>query len=1099
MMLRASLLLVALAAAMPAQATPGYYRYPDLYADKLVFCAEADLWLAPAAGGAARRLTTHAGSEYFPQFSPDGKWIAFTGEYDGNRDVYVIAAEGGDPRRLTWHPASDEVVGFTPDGKRILFRSSMQDPHRDDELYTIAVGGGEPEKLPLGWAVRLDIDPASGQWAFVRKGWEGATWKRYRGGTAPDIWVGHPERKDFKKVTTFDGVNSFPMWHGGKIWFLSDQGGTANLWSMNADGSGRVRQTNFEDWDARWPSMAPDGRIAFVLGADIEIFDPATKSARKVEIDLPSDRVRTRVRYPEPERTVSWFDMAPDASRLAVVTRGEIFSVPVKEGVTLPISHGSAARESWAGFDGEGKRLVYVTDEPLEEEIRVMDAWGRGTPKVVVPAGATGWHFAPQFSPDGKWIAWGDQKQTLWVVPSDGGKPTQVDHSDQAEIRDYAFSADGRFLAYSRQARTDYASIWIYDTRNGSTHQVTGPTTNDRSPAWDPEGRYLYFLSDRGTNPVLDTRDWDNIEARDIRPYALLLRKELKDPFLAVEGLPPDPQDEKKKEEEKQKNEDKKDEKKDEKPKPVEIDFDGLAGRVVEFPVPVGTYFSLGCTAKQVFWLSTPLKGFAEGPGLFQEPEPDATLIGFSLEDKKPKPFLEGVSGFSVARKADKLAVMKKRGEIYVVSADAPPAPDKLAESKVALDGMVLSLDPLGEWRQIYFEGWRHMRDFYWDTGMGGVDWRAVRDRYATLLPRLATRDDLRDLMGEVIGELSTSHTYVFGGDAGVQLRGVPTGLLGADITPEKGVWKVERIYRADPADRVRSPLDEPGVHVAEGDYILAVNQQALEPGRSFFSYFENLAGKRAVLTVNSRPTREGARDVVVQPLASEDDLRYSDWVRHNREYVAAKTGGRIGYIHLPDMWQHGLIEFNTWFYPQLDRQGMVVDVRWNGGGAVSQMLVERLRRRVVSFDRARGGGQTTYPYRVLNGPFVVLTNEFAGSDGDIFPMAIQLEGLAPVIGMRSWGGVVGIRGDKLMVDGGFLTQPEFAWWDPKQGWALENRGVIPDIELQNLPQDLARGVDAQLDRAIAEVLRLHGEHPPIEPKFGPVRDRSRGAYRDEK
>lgn len=399
----------------------------------------------------------------------------------------------------------------------------------------------------------------------------------------------------------------------------------------------------------------------------------------------------------------------------------------------------------------------------------------------------------------------------------------------------------------------------------------------------------------------------------------------------------------------------------------------------------------------------------------------------------------------------------------------------------------------------MYYEGWRHMRDFYWDPGMGGVDWRAVRDRYAKLLPRLATRDDLRDLMGEVIGELATSHTYVFGGDpGGPQASGVSTGLLGADVVPEGGFWRVKRIYRGDPADRVRSPLDEPGVGVAEGDYVLEVNHRPFEAGRAFYSYFEGLAGKGVVLTVNAKPAREGARDVVVRPLHTEGDLRYSDWVRRNREYVAAKTGGKIAYVHIPDMWRDGLIEFNTWFYPQLDRQGMVVDVRWNGGGAVSQMILERLRRRVVSFDRARNGGRSTYPYRVLNGPFVVLTNEFAGSDGDIFPAAVQLEGLAPVIGMRSWGGVVGIRNDKRLVDGGFLTQPEFAWWDSKQGWALENRGVIPDIEVQNLPQDLARGVDGQLDRAIQEVLRLHAERPPIEPGFGPARDRSRGAHRNE-
>ena len=442
---------------------------------------------------------------------------------------------------------------------------------------------------------------------------------------------------------------------------------------------------------------------------------------------------------------------------------------------------------------------------------------------------------------------------------------------------------------------------------------------------------------------------------------------------------------------------------------------------------------------------------------------------------------------------------MKERGEIYVLDSASPPAPEDLEKHKVALDGIVVELDPREEWAQIFHEGWRRMRDFYWDPGLGGMDWNAERERYASLLPRLASRDDLEDLLGELIGEMNTSHTYVFGGDPGVEVPEVPTGLLGATFERQGQAFKVTRIYRADPADGVRSPLEAPGVGVQEGDFILAVNHRAFEGARPIEAYLAGQSSREIVLTVNSRPKAKGARDVAVRTLDSDEnhDLVYSDWVRSNREYVAAKTEGKIAYIHIPDMWKRGLIEFNTWFYPQLDREGMVVDVRWNGGGSVSAMLVERFKRRLLGVFRARGGGVFTYPRRVLNGPFVVLTNEFAGSDGDIFPMAIQLEKLAPVIGMRSWGGVVGMRVGKHLMDGGIVTAPEFAWWDPEQGWDLENRGVIPDIELQNLPQDLARGRDAQLDRAIEEVLRLRAEHPPVKPEFGPVRRRTREAYRE--
>jgi tricorn protease len=1103
------LLMVALSSGLIlASNHEGYLRHPDIQGDSVVFTAEGDLWLAPAAGGKASRLTNHVGNEYFPKFSPDGGRIAFTGQYDGNGDVFVISAEGGEPRRLTWHPSSDEVLGWTPDGERILFRSNREDPHGSYHLFSIPAKGGDPEQLPLGWAARLGIDPDSGRWAFNRTSRENRTWKRYRGGTATAIWVGHPDRADFKQITDFAGMNAFPMWHGGRVYFLSDRGGTANLWSIKPDGTDRKQHTDLGKWDARFPSMGPDGRIVFMLAGDVHLFDPSSGGEQQIDIELPSDRVLTRARYSDVSRYLTFFDLSPDGERVALTVRGEIFSVPVEDGVTLPVTRGSGARESWASFGPEGKRLVFVTDEKREEEIRTVDAWGRGEPQVVKSAGDAGWHFPPEYSPDGKWVAYADQTHTLYVIPSESGKPTKVDRSEQSEIGEYTWSPDSRWLAYSKNARTDYSSIFIYDTKEGKTHRVTGSDTDDFSPAWDPEGRYIYFLSARTTNPLLGYRDLENVNIRPTKPYMALLRSDVDNPFAHLAGLPPDEEEKEEGEDEgdeKSKKKDKADGKdgdkkaKDEKEevKPIEIEFEGLTDRVVVFPVDAGQYFGLSATKKQVFYISAPLQGMADWPALFAEASPNATLLAFDLEKKKAKPFLEGVSGYSLSVKADKLAVMKRRGELYVVGTAAPPGSD-LAESKVSLDGVVLELDPREEWEQIFHEGWRHMRDFYWDAGLGGVDWNKIREQYASLLPRLATRDDLRDVMGEVIGELSTSHTYVFGGDRGVSVPRVSTGLLGADLVREGDAFRVDEIYRGAPADGQRSPLVEPGVNVNEGDYILAVNHLPFDIDRPFYAAFEGLARKEVLLTVNDKPTSEGARDVVVRTLPSEYRVRYCDWVRRNREYVAEKTDGKIGYVHIPDMMSDGMIAFNTWFYPQLDKEGMVVDTRWNGGGFVSQMVLERFTRRLVSFDRARGGGVSSYPYRVLNGPFVVLTNEFAGSDGDIFPAAVQLAGLAPIIGMRSWGGVVGIRGDKRLVDGGFLTQPEFAWWDPVRGWELENRGVEPDIEVQNSPQQLADGIDAQLDRGITEVMKLHGQKPPIKPDFGPARPRNREAYKEE-
>ena len=1108
------LALAAIAWAGQGLAAPGYFRYPDINGDRIVFAAEGDLWTVPDTGGVARRLTTHPGTEYFPRFSPDGSKIAFTGEYDGNQDVFVMPAEGGEPMRLTWHPGPDQVVGWTPDGKKVLFRSRAENPQAW-ELFAVALDGSDPEKLPIGWAARIAIDPATGMWAFNRVTSEGRTWKRYRGGMASDIWVGHPDKADFKKVGDFSGPLEFPMWHAGRIYFLCDAGGTINIWSMKPDNSDFKRHTDFKEWDARWPAMSRDGRIAFTLGADIEVFNTADSSVRKVNVELPSDVVLTRERYPEPGRTLTSFEIAPKGDRIAVVTRGEIFTIPVKDGPTMPVTHGSAARESWASFSPDGKRLVFVTDEPREEEIRSTDAWGRGETKVVKPAGTSGYLYAPVFSPDGKLVAYSDQTQTLYVIPAEGGAPKVVDHSDQAPINDYTWSPDGRWLAYSTTSRTDYSSICIYDTKEAKVHRVTGEFTNDFSPAWDPDGRYLYFVSTRATNPVLDSNDANVIEAKNGQPFMLLLRKDVANPFAATKGMPEEAKKDEKGKEEKAKEEGKKgnDAKAEEKkpeakegdkgegaekpPKPIAIDFDGLADRYLALPnVDRGRYSSIGATSKFVYFLSSPIKGMEEQPALFGEPEPDATLYSYDLDKKKLKPFTEGVSAYAIALKADKIAVMKKRGDVFVF--DAGAAAGDASDAKVSLDGVVVEMEPRDEWRQIFWEAWRQERDFYWDGGMGGLDWKAIGEHYATLLPRLANRSDLTDLIGEMIGELNTSHTYVFGGDPGVKVPHVTTGLLGADLQREGDAYKVVRIYRGDPADNVRSPLDEPGVNVAEGSYVLAVDHKTFAKGRPFMAAFEDLAEKDVVLTVNTKPSNDGSRDVVVRPLGNDRDLRYADWVRRNREYVTAKTGGKIGYIHLTNMQADGMTEFNTWYYPQLSKQGMVVDVRWNGGGFVSEIILERLRRKVDAFGRARGGNLTTYPYRTLNGPFVVITNQYAGSDGDIFPAAVQIEKLAPVIGMRSWGGVIGLNLGRFLVDGGLVTEPEGAWNEPNKGWTIENHGVDPDIVVENLPQDLAKGTDAQLDRAIAEVLKLHDAHPPVKPDWAPVRERTRKAFGKE-
>jgi len=1093
----AALAILPAALTAPAAATPAYVVQPDLEGNRIVFCAEGDLWLTSDQGGLSRRLTVHAGSESSPRFSPGGEWIAFTGEYDGNADVYVIPAAGGEPRRLSWHPDRELVVGWTPDGTRVLFSAAGEYPG-GTELFSVPAAGGDRAKLPLGWASYLDIDAESGRWAFNRRR-PTMTWKRYRGGGAPEIWVGHPERADYRRITEFDGPDAYPMWHQGRIYFLSDQGGTGNLWSMEPDGSDRRRHTDFDDWDARWPAMSSDGRIVFVLAADLHLFDPADGSVRALEVELGSDRTLTRRRYPNPGRYLSSFDLSPQGDRLAIVTRGEIFSVPVEEGVTLPVTRQSGARERDASFIADGERLVYITDASRDEEIRTLDAWGRGEPAVVKAAGP-GRHFRPLPSPDGKWIAYADQSQTLSIVAAQAGeKPRLVDRSPWWGFRGYAWSPDGRWLAYAKGGRPpesvictcqSYSSIALYDTREGTVHEVTGPTTEDYSPAWDPDGRYLYFLSNRSFNPFLDTIDAGAVELSNTVVMAVLLREDVKNPNVGRQGLPPE---ESETEEKKEKDKDDGEAGDDE---AVGIDIEGLGERVVRLPIPRGRYSGLAATAKKLFFLQVPFVGMAEWGGVWEEGGANAALMSYDLETEETTEFLAGVSDFDIALAAEKIAVMRERGELYVVGAGGAAA--DLTDARVALADVVVELDPREEWEQIFYEGWRRERDFFWEPEMGGLDWEAIRDRYAALLPRLANRDDLRDLVWEMLRELNTSHAYTLGGDPGVELERVGTGLLGAELEREGDVYRIVRILRGDPADNVRSPLDEPGSQVAEGSYLLAVNHRPFAPGRPFEASLENLAGREVVLTVNARPVIAGAREVLVRPLPSDRALRLADWVRRNREYVAEKTGGKIGYLYLPDMMTQGMIAFNTWFYHQLHLEGMIIDARWNGGGFVSEIIIDRLRRRqIFTFNRLRTGSTYTYPGNFLNGPFVVLTNEFAGSDGDRFPAVVQQEGLAPIIGMRTWGIGIGMNIGPQLVDGGFVTVPAYARCYPGTRH-LENHGVDPDIVVDTLPQELARGVDAQLDRAIAEVLKRRQEVPPVQPDYAPLRPRTREAFREE-
>ncbi len=1055
----------------------GYLRFPTVYRATIVFSCEGDLWSVALHGGVARRLTHGDGQEILPRFSPDGKLLAFTGQYDGGRDVYVMPSRGGTPRRLTYHHYSDYVLTWTPDGK-IVFRSSRYTPHGTYEVFTIEPEGGFPEKINLDMASLITFAPDGKRVAFNRFSREFRHWKRYMGGLAQDIWIGNLETLEFKKLTDYRGTDAFPMWVNDRIYFISDRDGIMNIYSMNLDGGDIKQHTFHEEYDVRWPCLGED-KIVYENGGDIWIYDIKNESYWKVEIEVPSDHKETREKFVDASKYVTDFEISPDAKRVAFCARGDIALLPVKEGRRIFLTMGSGVRDKFPRWSWDGKRIAYISDQTGEEEIYVVKSTGKDSPKQVT-RDTQGWKFPPEWSPDGKHIAYADRSQTLFIVDVDGGKITAIDSSEVWEIRHYSWSPDGRYLAYAKDEENRFSSIFIYDTKDKEIIRVTDEFTQDSEPVWDPSGKYLYFLSDRTLDPFLSERGFEAIFDRMTKPYLVMLRSGEKSPFF-----PKEPEEVPEKEEE---------DKKEEEQVEVKIDVEGIMERIVEFPIEPGNYSNLSALKGKVFYLSRPSIGLSEGRALRRKGKPIYNLHCFDLEEKEDEVLVEGINAYRLATKNGKI-LYKRRDEYHVVSAQKQGGKgrEESKKTKVDLSKWRIKVNPREEWKQIFNEAWRLQRDFYWAENMAGIDWEAVKVKYEKLLPRIATRADLNDLIGELIAELATSHTYVWGGDIPEPDR-IPVGLLGADIVADRkaGYYRIKRIFPPDPSSpEAISPLTLSHVGVKDGDYILAVNGVELTVDTNFYSAFLNLADEEVLLTVNEKPTFDGARDVIVKTLEDEGDVRYVDWVRTKREFVQEQTDGKVGYLHVPDMGGAGLIEFARAFYPQLEKPGLIIDVRYNRGGYVSELLLEKLSQKLIAFFKPRKGRSERYPEGGLHAHLVVLCNQMAGSDGDIFTQAFKKAGLGTVIGMPTWGGVIGIRMDKPFVDGGMMSVPEFAWWEPEEGWSLENRGVVPDIEVENMPGDVLRGHDTQLEKAIEVIMHLLEEEPKQLPELPPIPDKS--------
>ncbi len=1050
-------------------------RFPDIHDDEVVFCYGGDLWKAPADGGLASRLTAHPGQELFPHFSPDGRWIAFTGQYDGDEQVYVMPATGGIPRQLTYYPAQGplpprwgydhQVYGFSPDGRNVLFRSLRDaDGIRvETALYTVPVEGGLPQKLPMPTSGAGDFSPDGGRLAYSPLFRDFRTWKRYQGGWAQDLYIFDLETHETTPIAPSPRTERDPMWIGERIFFASDRDGTLNLYSYDLASGEIARHTNSETWDVRWPGTDNRRRIVYELDGELQVYDLESGTDRRIAIEVPDDGLSMRPSRYSAADHVEDFELSPRGERALFVARGDVFTVPIEKGPTRNLTNTSNAHERFARWSPDGSRIAFISDVDGEEQVWVVDQDGSGEPQQLT-RGFTGQLYAPEWSPDGKRIAFSDKDGKVRVLTVADREVVEVADEARGRVLHYAWSPHGGHLAFALSDPNQLSSIWIWSVADGETRRVTGEMFDEFEPVWDPDGDYLYFLSRRQFAPQISMLEWNFAGNRQVGIFALALRKDV--PHL----LPPQSDEVTIGEDDTNKEEDDGDETGDE-PEHVRIDFDGLAQRVSRVSVAADNLTGLAVTDEFVFYVAY------GAPFYGRDSYSPSTLHVFDLDERKASALATDIEGYAISADGSKLLVLRE--DAYRLLDAKPDA--KIDDAKtVSTSGLMVDRVPKQEWAQIFDEVWRRFRDWFYVENMHGYDWEAIGERYRALVPFVAHRSDLNYVIGEMIAELNVGHAYIEGGDFEIPER-PRVGLPGArfELDETSGRYRIARILRGQNEEpRYRSPLTEVGVEAAEGDYVLAIDGEPLEAPDNPYRLLQHKTDP-VTLTVNGTPTTEGARQVTYEPITDEQPLLYLEMVRHNLDEVARATDGRVGYLHLPNMGASGIYEFIKWFYPQIRREGLVIDVRANGGGNVSQWIIERLDSKLLGTRfGANSDEPATYPYTVFHGHMACLISETSASDGDIFPYRFRQSGLGPLIGKRTWGGVVGISGRGPLLDGGTVYVPLAGTNAPDGSWIIEGHGVDPDIEVENDPASVIAGRDPQLERAIEEVMKRIEEEP---------------------